>query len=107
MFILSSTVCVEKRMDVVFAIDSSDNINDVDYIRQAEFFNKLAESFDVSSETTRVGSLLFSDQIQEMFNVVDYESIEGVKKGMSDLGMTAGGSRVDLALGHILTKSFR
>lgn len=94
-------------MDVVFAIDSSDNIEDPDYIRQAEFFNKLAENFDVSPDTTRVGSLLFSDQIQEMFNVVDYESIEGVRKGMSSLGLTAGSARVDLALGHILTKSFR
>lgn len=101
------TVCADKRMDIMFAIDSSDSIEDPDYLRQAEFFNKLAENFHVSPEMTRVGSLLFSDQIQEMFNVVDFEDIEGVKKGLSKLSMTAGSARVDLALKHILTKSFR
>lgn len=106
-FIYLFTVCKDNLMDVVFAIDSSDNIKDPDYVRQAEFFEKLAGSFDISPDRTRVGSLLFSDQIQEMFNVVDYETIEGVKKGLSKLGMTAGSARVDLALRHILTKSFR
>lgn len=100
-------VCAGRRTDVVFAIDSSDNIADEDYIKQADFFNRIAEALDISPESTRVGSFLYSDQIQEMFNVVDYESLEGVKKGLSKLGMTAGGSRVDLALRHMLTKSFR
>lgn len=49
----------------------------------------------------------YSDQIQDMFDVTEYETLAGVMKGMKKLGMTAGGNRVDLALRHMLTKSFR
>jgi hypothetical protein len=50
---------------------------------------------------------MYSDQIQEMFNVDEYDTLAGVQKGLSKLGMTAGGNRVDLALKQMLTKSFR
>jgi len=94
-------------MDIVFAIDSSENIADSDLELQAAFFKKLAAAMDVQPEGTRVGALQYSDQIQEMFDLVEYDTLDGVQKGLQALGMTAGGTRVDLALRHILTRSFR
>ncbi|WAR02587.1 CO6A5-like protein [Mya arenaria] len=79
-------------MDVVFAIDSSENIADKDYIRQAEFFTKIAEAFSIHPEKTRVGSLLYSDQIQEMFEVVDYDSRSYTRPGASQVGIVLTGS---------------
>lgn len=53
------TVCSGKRTDVVFAIDSSDNVNDEDYLKQAEFFKNVARNFDISPAVTRIGSFLY------------------------------------------------
>ena len=100
-------VCADRRTDVIFALDSSDNIKDSDYVLQAEFVQDVVRSLDISPNKTRVGSILYSDQIENMFNLDDNQTVQGVIVGLEKLGMTAGGNRVDLAMKHILTKGFR
>ena len=101
------SVCADRRTDVIFALDSSDNLGDSDYLKQSEFVKKVVQTFDISPNRTRVGSILYSDQIEKMFNLDDYKSVQGVRVGLEKLGMTAGNNRVDLAMKHILTKGFR
>ena len=101
------SVCAGRRTDVVFALDSSDNIEDSDYLKQADFVGDIVQTLDISPNKTRVGSILYSEQIEKMFNLDDFDTVQGVRVGLERLGMTAGGSRVDLAMKHILTKSFR
>ena len=106
-FFLAFTVCADRKTDVIFALDSSDNLGDSDYMKQSEFVKEVVQTFDISPNTTRVGSILYSDQIENMFSLNDYKSVQGVRVGLEKLGMTAGNNRVDLAMKHILTKGFR
>ncbi|KAL3858157.1 hypothetical protein ACJMK2_012763 [Sinanodonta woodiana] len=99
--------CRGKALDIVFALDSSDNIIDEDLEQQAMFFRSLVDQFDVTSGNVRFGSFMYSDQIQKMFDLNEYENAETIKDALMKLGTTAGSSRVSHALTHVLTKSFR
>lgn len=104
---VAAQVCADRKTDVIFALDSSDSVGDVDYVKQADFVKDIVRTFDISPNKTRVGSILYSDQIEQMFNLEDHTSVHSVRKALDKLGMTAGSNRVDLAMKHILTKGFR
>lgn len=91
----------------MFAFDSSNNIVTDDFHREIDFANNLLDMLSVSSTATRVGALLYSDQIQTIFELGEYSEVGDMKSALNEVRRTAGGSRMDVAIRHIRTKSFR
>ncbi|ESO97406.1 hypothetical protein LOTGIDRAFT_231577 [Lottia gigantea] len=99
--------CREKTMDIVFAIDSSNDISRNDYWRQIRFVREVARRMDISKNKTRVGLIVYADQVLHQFDLNDYTKMKPLLNRIITARRTAGGTRIDNAIRYVRTKSFR
>jgi len=57
--------CQSKAMDIFFILDSSTSIYVEDFKRERQFVRDVVSGFDVSQQSTRVGILCYSDELQQ------------------------------------------
>jgi hypothetical protein len=100
-------VCSGKVVDVVFAVDSSNNVDNDAFLQQVNLLQDLSSSLPISQSHTRIGTIIYSDQVQKIFDLDEYNSNAKVNHALNHLPMTYGGSRVDEAIRYVRTKSFR
>lgn len=106
MYLLFS-VCSDRQTDLVFAFDSSTNVRTNEFYQQVDFAKQIIELLSISPRTTRVAAFLYSDQIQRIFELNDFDDAESMKAALNKVSKSAGGSRMSEALRYIRTKSFR
>lgn len=102
-----SSVCLNKKADIVFALDSSNQISTQDFWNQIRFVREFAKNLDIGPNKTRVGLIVYTDQVLEGFELNTYQDVHDVTTGLLAVERSAGGTRIGEAVRYIRTKSFR
>ncbi|XP_056004893.1 collagen alpha-6(VI) chain-like [Ostrea edulis] len=71
--------CYKHTADVIFAIDQSDSIGKKNFNIELDFVNDLVQSFNVASDETRIGALVFSTTATRFLELRDGVDKEYVK----------------------------
>ncbi|KAK6192780.1 hypothetical protein SNE40_004195 [Patella caerulea] len=99
--------CRNKEADIVFAIDSSNGINRNDYWQQIRFVREVARRMDIGENKTRVGLIVYTDQVMHQFDLSDHTNMKPLLEAIISSRRSAGGTRIDNAVRYVRTKSFR
>ena len=54
--------CRSVKYDVVFNVDSSASVGDSDFDKVRQWISNLVKTFEIGSDATRVGIIVFSDE---------------------------------------------
>ncbi|XP_059161617.1 collagen alpha-1(XII) chain-like [Physella acuta] len=96
--------CGNIPADVVFVLDSSNSVHDVDFKKQLDFVSDVASMFQIGENMTQVGLLTFTERVHLNFFLNAYKTkaslIRGIKSTYKENGL---GTRTDLAL-HFMRK---
>lgn len=92
---------------MVFAFDSSNNVRPHEFRKQLEFAQRITKTIVIGQNRSRVGAILYSDQVQNLIDLPEYETQEEVVRALDKVEKSAGGTRMDEAIRYIRTKSFR
>ena len=84
--------------DVLFLIDSSTDVSDVDYKKQNKFAVELVKHLDIAPGKTRVGVLVYSVSPSLQIALGAQTSMDRFEQEMEDLPKLSGERRVDRAL---------
>nr|AEW42986.1 putative procollagen type VI alpha 4 [Haliotis diversicolor] len=76
--------CREKEADIFFILDSSSSIYIEDYELQRQFVREVINRLDVSSRSTRVGALTFSDNYRVSFTLGEYQNKDDLRSAIND-----------------------
>lgn len=100
-------MCKDGVSDVIFALDSTTSVSDADIENQLSFAKEIVNSLNVQENGTRVGAILYSDQVVNALDMNDLYDRNDVIATLEKTKRTAGSNRLDVAIKHIRTKSFR
>uniref|UniRef100_A0A0B7AIU7 VWFA domain-containing protein n=1 Tax=Arion vulgaris TaxID=1028688 RepID=A0A0B7AIU7_9EUPU len=100
-------ICEKKPVDVVFALDSSDIVGPKDFWYQVRFVRDITYGLDVGYNKTRIGVVLYSDQVVHGFDVNDHTSLSSAIEDLYSISRTYGGTRISELIHYVRTKSFR
>lgn len=100
-------MCKDGVSDVIFAFDSSTSVSDEDLENQMTFAKEIVNTLNVQEFGTRVGAILYSDQVVNALDMNDLYDRNDVIATLEKTKRTAGSNRLDIAMKHIRTKSFR
>lgn len=62
--IVSGKIC-NNPGDIVFVVDGSDSINDVDFVRLKTFVANLIDNFEIGPDAIHVGIIVYSTLVGE------------------------------------------
>lgn len=82
-------------------------MSDEDFANQMTFAKEIVKTLNVQENGTRVGAVLYSDQVVNALDMNDMYDRSDVIATLEKTKRTAGNNRLDLAIKHIRTKSFR
>lgn len=68
LFIFLDMIC-NVPGDIVFLMDGSDSISDVDFMRQKAFVANMIDNFEISPEAIHVGMIVFSTMIGDVIGL--------------------------------------
>eukprot|EP00794_Sanderia_malayensis_P010634 gene10634-11762_t len=88
----------QAPVEIAFALDSSSSIKDAAYRRMKDVTKRVIDSFTVSQSGSRFSVLLYSSDAELQFNLVRYDSANGVKTAIDNLPHMKSGTRIDKAL---------
>lgn len=100
-------MCKDGVSDVIFAFDSSTSVSNEDLENQMTFAKEIVNTLNVQENGTRVGAILYSDQVVNALDMNDLYDRNDVIATLEKTKRTAGSKRLDIAMKHIRTKSFR
>lgn len=102
------SVCYADGLtDVVFAFDSSNNVRPHEFRKQLDFAQRITKTLRIGQNRSRVGAILYSDQVQNLIDLPEHDTAEGVIRALDNAVKSAGGTRMEEAIRYIRTKSFR
>ncbi len=93
MFCASSEPACEAQVDLCFIIDSSGSIRDNNpsdgsydnWELQQAFLSALVEIFSIGPDKTRVGAVVFSEQVNLVFSLDRYTDADSVKNAINSI----------------------
>ena len=94
---------MRNKADVVFIMDSSGSIGRADYDREKQFVKDLTNVFHVSSNATRVSTIIYSDFPKLIFDFDTYSDKQSINTAIDNLEYLGNRTRIDKALALALT----
>lgn len=94
---------MRNKADVVFIMDSSGSIGRADYDREKQFVKDLTNVFQVSSNATRVSTIIYSDFPKLIFDFDTYSNKQSINTAIDNLEYLGNRTRIDKALALALT----
>ena len=99
MFVFVTEPTCAVQVDLCFIIDSSGSIRDNNppggqldnYDLQLQFLSRLVDLFDIGPDATKVGAVIFSEQVRLAFSLDTYTDAQSIKDailGLTYLGQT-------------------
>ena len=86
--------CSSPKADIVFVVDSSGSISSYDFDKVRSFIESVVDSFDISSDTVRVGLIQFSDDDYVEFDLSEYSSKQAVKTAVEAIPYYGSGKQL-------------
>ena len=84
--------------DIVFLVDSSDDVTNDAFLREKYFVKQLARSLNIAPGKSRAALLTYSTNPQSSFNLEKYDTIARFEKGVDSVPYIGGTRRIDKAL---------
>lgn len=86
------TACLAKVADVVFVIDSSGSVGEVNFLKIKEFMKQTVSVFDIGDDFTRVGVITFSTTARLEFLLNTYNTTKDLINAIDRIGYSHGGT---------------
>ncbi|XP_013400119.1 sushi, von Willebrand factor type A, EGF and pentraxin domain-containing protein 1-like [Lingula anatina] len=94
--------CKNPALDIVFALDSSSNINDTEFKMQKNATKAIADFIDrhspITPDGTRVGALTFATDVVREFELNEHTGLEDVLGYIYEINNRMGDTNIELAL---------
>ncbi|XP_060937286.1 collagen alpha-6(VI) chain [Limanda limanda] len=91
-------VCEKQQADLVFVLDQSESISQVEYSLLKNFTAELVKSFNISKDVVHVGLGLFNHIFQHEFYLNEFFSEKSLIKHIMDMNQIKGGTSIGMAL---------
>ncbi|KAK7107194.1 cartilage matrix protein-like [Littorina saxatilis] len=94
------------QADIVFVMDDSSSVVDVEFEKMKEFVRDQVDVFDIGSNKIRVGVLKFSSSANTEFNLNSFYGKDAMKNRIMNIGYTGGTTNTGDALSYMRTSMF-
>ncbi|KAF3822641.1 hypothetical protein GH733_008015 [Mirounga leonina] len=98
--------CENKRVDLVFIIDSSRSVNTHDYAKVKEFIVDILQFLDIGPDVTRVGLLQYGSTIKNEFSLKTFKRRSEVERAVKRMRHLSTGTMTGLAIQYALNIAF-
>lgn len=98
--------CRTGPLDLVFVIDSSRSVRPFEFETMRQFLVGLLRGLDVGPNATRVGLIQYSSQVQSVFPLGAYSSVEDMEGAILALVPLAQGTMTGLAIQYVMNVAF-
>ncbi|XP_052281834.1 collagen alpha-5(VI) chain-like isoform X2 [Dreissena polymorpha] len=102
----TTQTCQGKEADMVFIVDSSSSIWNVDFETQKTFIGDVISHFDVESGKTRVALIAFSDEAAVKIHLNQYNTRKELISAIATITQPGGSTNTHLALELMLREVF-
>nr|XP_021544362.1 matrilin-2 isoform X3 [Neomonachus schauinslandi] len=103
---LLESSCENKRVDLVFIIDSSRSVNTHDYAKVKEFIVDILQFLDIGPDVTRVGLLQYGSTVKNEFSLKTFKRRSEVERAVKRMRHLSTGTMTGLAIQYALNIAF-
>ncbi|CAL8298530.1 unnamed protein product [Arctogadus glacialis] len=101
-----SRTCLNS-VNIVFLIDGSSSVGDVNFRLVLDFLTAIAQSFDISDVGSRIGAVQYTYEQRKEFGLSDFLSKEEVVAGLSKIRYMNGGTATGQAINYVTENLFK
>ncbi|NWH70396.1 MATN2 protein, partial [Piaya cayana] len=103
---LSENTCNNKRLDLVFIIDSSRSVRPYDFEKVKEFVLTILQFLDISPDATRVGLIQYGSTVKHEFSLQTFRRKQDIERAVKRMMHLATGTMTGLALQYAVNIAF-
>ncbi|NXA83191.1 MATN2 protein, partial [Thryothorus ludovicianus] len=103
---LLENTCNNKRLDLVFIIDSSRSVRHYDFEKVKEFILTILRFLDVSPDATRVGLIQYGSTVKQEFSLDTFRRKQDMERAVRRMMHLASGTMTGLALQYAVNIAF-
>ncbi|KAK2157693.1 hypothetical protein LSH36_186g01011 [Paralvinella palmiformis] len=90
--------CDGKPADVVFALDASSSIWQLDFTKQLSFVEDVVSIFEISDNATRVGVLTYADRVRRHFHLHKHTDGAELRAAIGEIEQSGGNTNTAAAI---------
>lgn len=98
--------CANSPLDILFVVDSSSSIWPLHFQEIVKFTQKVIDLFDVSTDKTRIGVILYSDDVTPVLHLDNKLNSKDLKNRISKIQQLKGGTETGKALKYARENEF-
>ncbi|NXP27324.1 MATN2 protein, partial [Scytalopus superciliaris] len=103
---LLENTCNNKRLDLVFIIDSSRSVRHYDFEKVKEFILTILQFLDISPDATRVGLIQYGSTVKQEFSLKTFRRKQDIERAVRRMMYLATGTMTGLALQYAVNIAF-
>ncbi|NXY29313.1 MATN2 protein, partial [Pomatorhinus ruficollis] len=103
---LLENTCNNKRLDLVFIIDSSRSVHHYDFEKVKEFILTILQFLDISPDATRVGLIQYGSTVKQEFSLKTFRRKQDIERAVRRMMHLATGTMTGLALQYAVNIAF-
>ncbi|NWW79131.1 MATN2 protein, partial [Climacteris rufus] len=103
---LLENTCNNKRLDLVFIIDSSRSVRHYDFEKVKEFILTILQFLDISPDATRVGLIQYGSTVKQEFSLKTFRRKQDIERAVKRMMHLASGTMTGLALQYAVNIAF-
>ncbi|NXV68680.1 MATN2 protein, partial [Molothrus ater] len=98
--------CNNKRLDLVFIIDSSRSVSHYDFEKVKEFILTILQFLDISPDATHVGLLQYGSTVKQEFSLKTFRRKQDIERAVKRMMHLSTGTMTGLALQFAVNIAF-
>uniref|UniRef100_A0A8C5X090 Matrilin 2 n=1 Tax=Malurus cyaneus samueli TaxID=2593467 RepID=A0A8C5X090_9PASS len=102
----TENTCNNKRLDLVFIIDSSRSVRHYDFEKVKEFILTILQFLDISPDATRVGLIQYGSTVKQEFSLKTFRRKQEIERAVKRMMHLATGTMTGLALQYAVNIAF-
>ncbi|GAB0181945.1 matrilin-2 [Grus japonensis] len=103
---LLENTCNNKRLDLVFIIDSSRSVRPYDFEKVKEFILTILQFLDISPDVTRVGLIQYGSTVKHEFSLKTFRRKQDIERAVKRMMHLATGTMTGLAIQYAVNIAF-
>ncbi|NXF83558.1 MATN2 protein, partial [Sclerurus mexicanus] len=103
---LLENTCNNKRLDLVFIIDSSRSVRHYDFEKVKEFILTILQFLDISPDGTRVGLIQYGSTVKQEFSLKTFRRKQDIERAVKRMMHLSTGTMTGLALQYAVNIAF-
>lgn len=104
--LIPENACSNKRLDLVFIIDSSRSVRPYDFEKVKEFILTILQFLDISPDNTRVGLIQYASTVKNEFSLKTFKKKQDVERAVKRMMYLATGTMTGLAIQYAMNIAF-